>query len=94
MLEAVIIFALITATLELFLLLKFVSVETMQKKWFATLVHLGVAMLNLIVHWGTITGTMTAITAALVSFATLPLAIYIGIFIRRWKTRHLHTTRG
>lgn len=35
-------------------------------------VHLAAIGVNLIVHFGTITGTMTAITAGLVSFATVP----------------------
>jgi hypothetical protein len=89
MITAVIIFACITALLELVLLLKFASVPTMNKSWFKVLVHVGVALLNLLVHWGTLVGTMTAITAALVSFMTLPLAIYLKIVWTRYKKEGL-----
>lgn len=39
-------------------------------------VHVVAMVANLIVHWGTIVGTMTAITAGLVSFCTVPVAIW------------------
>lgn len=39
-------------------------------------VHLIAVVTNLVVHFGTITGTMTAITAGLVSFATVPMIIW------------------
>lgn len=85
MIAAVIIFAVITAALELVMLLKFASVHLMNKGWFRATLHVGVALLNLLVHWGTLVGTMTAITAALVSFATLPLAIYIKVVYNRYR---------
>lgn len=84
MLSAVIAFALLSALLELLMLLKFTSAKTLQKEGFAATVHIAVTLLNLCIHWGTIVGTMTAITACLVSFATLPLAKWIKTFWENW----------
>ena len=40
-------------------------------------VHLVAILANLIVHWGTIVGTMTAISAGLVSFITVPVVLFL-----------------
>lgn len=73
MLKIVLFFALITALFESALLLKFSSVRMLNKGWFVACIHTLVVALNLLVHWGTIVGTMTAITAGLVSFVTVPV---------------------
>jgi len=36
--------------------------------------HIGFAMLNLWIHWGTVTGSMTAVTAFVVSVGVLSTA--------------------
>ena len=76
MITTVICFALITALFEAFMLLKFVSLKKMMSTWAAAAVHIGVFLINLVVHFGTIVGTMTAVTAALVSFAVYPAVIW------------------
>ena len=85
MIETVLIFALITATLEMTLLLKYVPLEWLQKWWVQLSLHVVVSLVNLAVHFGTIVGTMTAITSALVSFVTVPVTIYLLSFEKRWK---------
>ena len=80
MLVTVLIFAAITALFEAFLLLKFVSLSKLMSPWAAAAVHVGVFAINIIVHWGIIVGTMTAITAALVSFAVYPSVIWLKTF--------------
>lgn len=85
MLTATFIFALLSATLELILLLKFVPQRLLAKTWFVNMVHLTVAVLNLAIHFGTLVGTMTAITAALVSFVTVPTALWIKTFTKHYR---------
>ena len=85
MLSMVITFALITAIFEAALLLKLSSLRMLEKKWFVNTVHVLAIMFNLAVHWGTIVGTMTAITAGLVSFATVPVVKYIFATEQTWR---------
>jgi hypothetical protein len=85
MLTATLIFALLSATLELILLLKFAPQHLLAKPWFVNTVHLTVAALNLAIHFGTLVGTMTAITAALVSFVTIPAALWIKTFAMHYR---------
>ena len=85
MLTATLIFALLSALLELILLLKFVPQWLLAKPWFVNTVHLIVAALNLAIHFGTLVGTMTAITAALVSFITVPAALWIKTFRMHYR---------
>lgn len=86
MLSTVIAFAVITALFEALILLKFFKLSTLTKSWFPVFVHIVVAGLNLIVHWGTIVGTMTAVTAALVSFTVFPCVIWLKTFWRSYKS--------
>lgn len=85
MLSAVLVFAAITALFEAILLLKFCDLPLLHNKWFAAAVHFVAFGINLIVHWGTVTGTMTAVTAALVSFAVYPAVIWLKTFVKEWK---------
>lgn len=39
-------------------------------------VHVVAILVNLIIHFGTIVGTMTAVTAGLVSFFTVPVVLF------------------
>lgn len=74
MIEAVLTFGVISAVFELIVLLKLCSARVLNNKAFGIFVHITVFLINITVHYGTITGTMTAIVAALASFATLPIA--------------------
>ena len=85
MLTAVLVFAAITALFEAIMLMKFFSLDTMQNKWVAGAVHITAFLVNLVVHWGTVTGTMTAVTAALVSFAVYPAVIWLKAFWKEYK---------
>jgi len=51
----------------------------------SSFVHTIAIGVNFVIHWGTIVGTMTAITAGLVSFVTVPLVITLTTFRRHWK---------
>lgn len=57
------------------------KMDTKQLVPHASAVHLIAIVANLIIHWGTVVGTMTAVTAGLVSFITVPLVIYV----MRWR---------
>lgn len=76
MITTVIVFAVLTALFEAILLLKFSSERMLAKEWFRGFVHMLAICANLAIHWGTIVGTMTAITAGLVSFATVPVVYW------------------
>lgn len=87
MLATVLVFALITSIFELVLLMKFMSRQTLSKRWVQYLCHAGAFTANIIVHWGTIVGTMTAITAGLVSFATVPAALFMMAVAANYNAR-------
>ena len=88
MLTAVFIFALVTALFEAVILAEFVSLRWMEKRWVKALVHTIAFGVNLAVHFGTITGTMTAVTAALVSFLVYPTVLWCKRFIVEWQAEH------
>jgi len=77
MLEIVLWFAAITAVGELVILH---TMNARLRAWIlgSTAVrstfHVGFAMLNLWIHWGTVTGSMTAVTAFVTSVAVLRVA--------------------
>lgn len=85
MIESVVVFGLLTAAVEFLLLYKFMPLRWLQRKPVQATLHFGVAALNLLIHWGTIVGTMTAITALFVSFATVPLVIATLTFAHSWR---------
>ena len=91
MLSIVLSFAVITALFEALMLLKFVSLKKLMSPWMAAFVHIIVFGINITVHWGTIVGTMTAVTAALVSFAVYPCVIWLKAWYTEWKN---HETRS
>ena len=76
MIAMVIFFAFVTALLEALMLYRFVPLDKLTSKWTPYAIHFGVFLINLVVHFGTIVGTMTAVTAALVSFAVYPAVIW------------------
>ena len=76
MIEAVLVFAFISALFELGAL-SYLEPRT-RLRWLnrpGTLTFV-VTLANLLVHWGTITGSMTAATAGLASMATTSFARY------------------
>lgn len=85
MVSAVLLFAAITAVFEGLLLYKYTSIKLMESKLFAATIHLLAFGINLVVHWGTMTGTMTAVCAALVSFAVYPCVMWLKVFVKEWR---------
>ena len=85
MVTAVVIFALLSALFEMILLLKLAPLSLLQKNWFQVTTHTLVIAANLAIHFGTVTGTMTAITAGLVSFATVPMCCLAKSFWHNYK---------
>ena len=84
MVATALIFAFVSALFELILLLKWAPLSWLNNVYFTTTVHVVVILANLAIHFGTVVGTMTAITAGLVSFGTMPLAIVLKTFWRNW----------
>lgn len=76
MLEAVFVFALVTAAFEAVVLLKLPAwwrLRLLGSSLCIGLLHFFVIAVNLWIHFGTVTGTMTGVTAGLTSFFTVPL---------------------
>lgn len=85
MIEAVLLFALITATFEAVVLFKLPlrwRLRLLGSGMMVGMLHVFVIAANLAVHWGTITGTMTAVTAGLTTFATVPTVRYFVGYIK------------
>lgn len=76
MLEAVIIFGSISAIFEAVILLKLpirLRLKLLGSGTAVGFIHIVISLTNLAIHFGTITGSMTAIVAGLASFVTVPL---------------------
>lgn len=84
MIEAVFTFAFVSALFEFVVLMKLKPRTRCRVlgsgRWVAT-IHTLTVLINILIHFGTITGTMTAVTAGLVSFATIPFT--------RWVSGHI-----
>ena len=91
MITAVLTFAFLSALFEAILLLKLAPLSLLQKNWFQVTMHTLVIAANIAIHFGTITGMMTAITAGLVSFATVPACCWIKCFVHNYKNEKLRT---
>lgn len=74
MIEAVLVFALLTAVFEWFVLAKLPLRTRLRVLDFPGLISAFFFMANLLIHWGTMTGSMTAVTAALASFGVSSLS--------------------
>jgi hypothetical protein len=88
MIEAVFVFAAVTALFETIILLKvpvYWRLRILGSPMIVGVIHLFAILANLWVHWGTITGTMTAIVAGLSSFGTIPAV--------RWYVGYIHHRR-
>ena len=77
MIEAVLVFGLMLAVFE-FIVLSMVPpryrLRLLGSKGASSAVHVGMLALNLWVHWGTVTGTMSATGAFIVSIITVSIA--------------------
>lgn len=74
MLQTVLIFAAVTAVFEFVALARFTP---RLRQWLLShdgVLHAFVIAANLMIHWGTITGSMTAVVAGLASYITVPIA--------------------
>lgn len=78
MIEAVLVFALLTGVFELLIIEKLDLKTRLRVLAYPGLVSACCGALNLVIHWGTMTGSMTAIVATLASF------IVLDIERRRW----------
>ena len=84
MIEAVFTFAFVSALFEFVVLMKLkprTRCRVLGSGRWVSLIHTVVIMGNILIHYGTLTGTMTAITAGLVSFATIPFTRWLSGYI-------------
>lgn len=84
LIEAVLVFAAITAAFELVILMKLAPrtrCRVLGSRGWVLFIHAVAFGLNLAVHYGTLTGSMTAITAALTSFVTVPFARWLSGYV-------------
>ena len=81
MIEAVFTFAIVSALFEFVILMKLKPSTRLRllgsKRWVA-ITHTVVIMITILIHFGTITGSMTAITAGLISFLVIPTTRWIS----------------
>lgn len=73
---AVLIFALISALFEAVLILKLkprTRLRVLGSSVWVAVIHTVIILANLWIHFGTVTGSMTAVLAGLASFGTIPL---------------------
>lgn len=82
MIEAVMTFALLTALLELALLYKLKPRTRLRVLSHPDAITCVAFIINLVVHWGTMTGSMTAVTAALASVVVTSGARWYWGYIR------------
>lgn len=77
MIEAVFVFSVMNVVFE-FVVLSMLSPRTrlrvLGSKAKSNAMHVGFLVLNLVIHWGTVTGTMSAIGAFLCSIVTVAIA--------------------
>lgn len=85
MLEAVFVFAAVTALFEAIVLLKLplrFRLRLLGSGVAVGTLHTFVILVNLYIHFGTVTGTMTAVTAGLTTFATVPIVRHFCGYIK------------
>lgn len=85
---AVLIFALISALFEAVLLWKIkprTRLRVLGSSMWVAVIHTSIILANLWIHFGTVTGSMTAVTAGLASFATVPAMRYFCGFVKNGK---------
>lgn len=75
--QAVLLFAFLSSLFELVILMKIkprTRLRVLGSKRWPIFIHVITFSVNIFVHYGTVTGTMTAIVASLASFVTVPIA--------------------
>lgn len=85
---AVLVFALISALFEAVLILKLkprTRLRVLGSSVWVMVIHTVIILANLWIHFGTVTGSMTAVTAGLASFATVPVMRWYCGFIKNGK---------
>lgn len=83
--EAVLVFALITALFETVILMKIkpsTRLRVLGSGFAVGCIHAIAFGVNMAVHYGTVTGSMTAVTAALASFVTVPAVRWYSGYIK------------
>lgn len=87
MLEAVLVFGIVSAIFEATILLKLpnrIKLRLLGSRMAVGFVHIIIILSNLFIHWGTMTGSMTAVVAGLASFIIIPLVRhYVGYIKNR-----------
>lgn len=91
MLDAVLIFALLLMAFE-FVVLSMIApkyrLRLLGSKRLCTAMHFGMLIVNLYVHWGTVTGTMAATGAFVTSILTIEIAkLCYGTITNDTRTR-------
>lgn len=85
MIESVLLFAALSAAFEFVVLMKLAPRTRLRllgsRRWVST-IHTVVIMGNILIHYGTFTGSMVAIVSGLASFATIPFAKWLCGSIR------------
>jgi uncharacterized membrane protein YkgB len=86
--DAVILFSFLSAALEFVLLMKTpprYRLRLLGSSVAVGIVHTVVGITNLIVHFGTLIGSMSAVVSALASFATIPFARWLCGTIKKGR---------
>ena len=73
MLEAVLIFGVLSAVFEAIVIKRMCPRWLLQSSAGGLFIHTMVISINLFIHYGTVTGTMTAIVAGIASFMVVPM---------------------
>lgn len=87
--QAALLFAFLTSLAEFIILAKISPrrrLRLLGSGLRTNLMHLGFLMLNMFIHWGTLIGTMAAVTAAIMSIVVVALCKFIWGYIKddRW----------
>lgn len=88
MVDAVALFALCSALFEAVILMKLplkLRLRILGSGTAVGCIHILITLSNLFIHFGTVTGTMTAVVSGLASFVTVPLIRWYGGCIRRGR---------
>ena len=88
MIEAVLVFSFLSALFEAVLLMKLplkLRLRLLGNACAVGMLHTAISVANLLIHWGTLTGSMTAVCAGLMSFATVPLVRWYCGYVKKGR---------